>query len=168
MALWQRFRLHGCRRKFRQKIRVASEQESVFLLDDRVRWRHHPPKVHLQYGVTALIYFCSRNLSRLVTSHCRLKSCEVYPLAEAFQLASFRGGNYPGRVLRKFFGVNRLRSIGWFLDSSLSAGAWSVTSHWRGDLALSFESEVAERTTIRQAGNRMPAASRSTRVADRS
>lgn len=70
--------------------RVASEQESVFLLDDRVRWRHHPPKLHLQYGMTVLFYLCSRNLSRLVTSHCRLKSCEVYPLAEAFQLASFR------------------------------------------------------------------------------
>ncbi len=72
------------------EMRVASEQESVFLFDDRVRWRHHPPKVHLQYGVSVLFYFCSRNLSRLVTSHCRIKGCEVYPLAEAFQLAPLR------------------------------------------------------------------------------
>ena len=83
--------------KFCQKTKAAFEQESVFLLVDRhsfgVIIRRNSTR---KYGVAVLFFFQSRDLSRLVTSHYRLKGCEVYPLLDAFQLASSSRSSFAG------------------------------------------------------------------------
>ena len=44
----------------------------------------------------------------MVTSHCRLKSCEVYPLGSAFQLARAEGSIQHLQALRNLLVVKRL------------------------------------------------------------